>query len=240
MAIKNCGNSPFFMVFFSWMLLRPGVVLRMDISNLTLKLIFILIPGAIAGLIFEKLTVHKPWNNFKFIAQSILFGLLAYLNTGWFIKLMNAVFNVEWSTLTLWANLAGKEIPFSEIGKATIAGILIGFIASAIDHHKIVNRFAAWMGISIKYDDINLYSHFLSSPILKQIHFKDFISGYIYRGTVESYWETDEIKEIVLRNVTVYENNSDDKRVLVELYKLDAVYLSRPKDEVLIEIFNNT
>ena len=114
------------------MLLRPGVVLRMDISNLTLKLIFILIPGAIAGLIFEKLTVHKPWNNFKFIAQSILFGLLAYLNTGWFIKLMNVVFDLGWSTLT--------------------------------------------------------------------------------------YWETDEIKEIVLRNVTVYENNSDDKRVLVELY----------------------
>ena len=210
----------------------------MDISNLTLKLIFILIPGAIAGLIFEKLTVHKPWNNFKFIAQSILFGLLAYLITGWFIKLMNTIFNIHWTALTLWDNLADKEIPFTEIGKAAIAGVIIGFIASAIDHHKLVNRFAAWMSISTKYDDINLYSHFLNSRNIKQIHFKDFISGYIYQGNVESYWETDEIKEIVLRDVTVYENNSEDKRILDELYKLDIVYLSRPKDEVLIEIFN--
>jgi len=46
-------------------------------SELTIKLIIILIPGAIATLIFGKLVLHKEWNNFKFVLYSILFGVVS-------------------------------------------------------------------------------------------------------------------------------------------------------------------
>ena len=50
-------------------------------SELTIKLIIILIPGAIATLIFGKLILHKEWSSFRFVLYSILFGIVSYVNT---------------------------------------------------------------------------------------------------------------------------------------------------------------
>jgi hypothetical protein len=57
-----------------------------------------------------------------------------------------------------------REIPFVEIGNASVTGIVLGLISSAIDHYKVINRIATRLKISNKYGDINLYSHFLNSP----------------------------------------------------------------------------
>jgi hypothetical protein len=208
----------------------------MDVSGLTLKLIFILIPGALASMIFEKLTIHRPWNSFKFIAHSILFGVLSYLVTGWSISLISPFFNFHLAQLMLWRDLTSKNIPFDEIGKATFTAIVIGFLSSALDSYKIINRFAAWLKITNKYGDINLYSHFLNSPNIGAVYFRDLKSKLTYHGFVEFFSETDEIKEIVLINVIVYNSEIESDKNTVELYRLNAVYLSRPKDEVLIEI----
>jgi hypothetical protein len=214
---------------------RGGVLCgSMNITDFTLKLIFILIPGAMASLIFEKLTVHRPWNSFKFTAHSILFGLLAYLVTDWFIKSVNGIFSVRWKLLSILNTLSSNQIPFIEIGKATITGIVIGFVASAVDHHKWINRFARYLNLSRKFGDINLYSDFLESKEITFIQFRDSTTNLIFQGFVDSFLENDELKEIVLSNVTVFKSSSDDK--LAALYKLKALYLSRRKDDVLIEI----
>ena len=207
----------------------------MDISELTLKLIFVLIPGALASLLFEKLTIHKPWNSFKFVSHSILFGVLAYLFTGLFIKFWNWLFHANWNELDIMKNIASKEIPFVEIGNATVTGIILGLISSAFDHYKVINRFATWLRISNKYGDINLYSHFLNSPNIAPVYFRDLKSNLTYHGLVESFSENEEIREIVLRNVRVYYNEGKSEEI-TELYQLNAVYLSRSKDDVLIEV----
>jgi hypothetical protein len=207
----------------------------MDVSELTLKLIFVLIPGALASLIFEKLTVHKPWNSFKFVSHSILFGVLAYLFTGLFIKFWNWIFHAYWNDLDIIKNIASKEIPFVEIGNASVTGIILGLISSAIDHHKVINRFATWLRISNKYGDINLYSHFLNSPNIGPVYFRDLKSNLTYHGLIKSISENEEIREIVLINVRVYYNEGKSEEI-TELYQLNAVYLSRSKDDVLIEV----
>lgn len=207
----------------------------MNITDFTLKLIFILIPGAMASLIFEKLTVHRPWNSFKFTAHSILFGLLAYLVTDWFVNAVNLVFGVRWKTLAILNTLSDDQIPFVEIGKATITGIVIGFVASAVDHHKWINRLARYLNLSHKHGDINLYSHFLESKEVTFIQFRDSVTNLIFEGFVDYYFETDDFKEIVLTDVTVLKN-SPDNSAMTGLYKLKALYLSRAKDDILIEI----
>jgi hypothetical protein len=207
----------------------------MDISELTIKLIFVLIPGALASLIFEKLTIHKPWNSFKFVSHSILFGVLAYLFTGLFIRFWNYLFDGNWNALDIMKNIASKEIPFVEIGNASVTGIILGLISSAIDHYKVINRIAIWLKISNKYGDINLYSHFLNSPNIGPVYFRDLKSNLTYHGLVELFSENEEIREILLRNVRVYYNEGKADEIM-ELYQLNAVYLSRSKDDVLIEI----
>jgi len=51
-----------------------------------------------------------------------------------------------------------------------------------------------------------------------------------YHGVVAAFSETDEIKEIVLNDVTVYQYDTSDK-----LYDIERIYLSKPKDSLIIE-----
>lgn len=192
----------------------------MDISELAVKLIILLIPGALAALIVEKLAIHTKWNEFKFIIYAIIFGSLSYLVLGFFGSADN-----------FWQNLPAKEIPFDVVWKACIAGILIGFISVAIDTHKLISKLARKLKISNKYGDENLYSYFLGSKEVNEVYVRDKANNLTYWGFVDSYSETEEASEIVLRAVRVYDYETSDY-----LYDSDKVYLSRKKDEITIEL----
>lgn len=199
----------------------------MEISELTLKLIILLTPGAVASIIFEKLTIHKKWNSFQFIANSILFGAISYL-------IAQLAFNIcrnDSSFDNFWLNLPSKEIPFAAVIKAIIASIFIGFICAGLDNYKIVNRIGKFLKLTTKYGDENLYSYFLNADNVNEIYFRDIPNNITYHGMINSYSETNEFKEIVLRDVKVYDYTTSNF-----MYDLDKVYLSRPKDGIIIEV----
>lgn len=199
----------------------------MEIPELTLKLIILLTPGAVASIIYEKLTIHKKWNSFQFIANSILFGGISYL-------VAQLAFNIcrhDSSFDNFWLNLPSKEIPFAAVIKAIITSIFIGFICAGLDNYKIVNRIGKFLKLTTKYGDENLYSYFLNADNVNEIYFRDITNNITYHGMINSYSETSEFKEIVLRDVKVY-----DYATSTHMYDLDKVYLSRPKDGIIIEV----
>jgi hypothetical protein len=67
------------------------------------------------------------------------------------------------------------------------------------------------------------------------VYFRDLKSNLTYHGMVELFSENDEIREIVLTNVRVYYNEGKSEEI-TELYQLNFVYLSRSKDDILIEL----
>ena len=199
----------------------------MEISQLTLKLIILLIPGAIASIIFEKLTIHKKWDAFKFIAHCILLGGLSYLLADVICGMPIRDPDFE----KFWLNLQEAIIPISVVIKSLFAAILVGFITSALDNYKVVNRLGKFFKFSTKYGDENLYSYFLTSPEVNEIFLHDIANNITYHGMIDSYSETDEFKEIVLRDVKVYVY---DTATLA--YEINRIYLSRPKDSIIIEV----
>ncbi len=199
----------------------------MEISELTLKLIIILIPGAIATRVYQKVTIHEKWTSFQFIANSILFGSFSYLITELFIvKLYD-----DKRLINFWNDLPTSEIPYDIVLKTCITGLFIGLIVSAIDHFKILNWFAKKIKISNKYGDENLYSHFLNASNVTEVYVRDLENNTTYHGIIDSFSETDTTCEIVLWDVAVYSN---DPSKLVN--NLDKVYLSRPKNNITIEL----
>lgn len=199
----------------------------MEIPELTLKLIILLTPGALASIIFEKLTIHKKWNSFQFIANSILFGGVSYL-------IAQISFNIcrhDNSFDNFWSNLPSKEIPFEAVIKAIVTSIVIGFICAGLDNHKVINKFGKFLKLTTKYGDENLYSYFLTADNVNEIYFRDIANNITYHGIINSYSETSEFKEIVLEDVEVY-----DYATSTFMYGLDKVYLSRPKDDIIIEV----
>jgi hypothetical protein len=198
-----------------------------DISELSLKLILLLIPGAIASMMFEKLTVHKKWSPFQFITNSILFGGLSYLLAqfayGWIN--CNADFN------NFWANLPAKQISPTIILKGVSASPIIAYLFVYMDFYKLLNRVGKTIGATHKYGDENLFTYFLSSKEVIEVYIRDIDANICYQGLVDSYSETDEIKEITLYDVKVY-GYSDG----LFYYAVDNLYLARPKDKLTIEV----
>ncbi len=199
----------------------------MEIPELTLKLIILLTPGAIASIIFEKLTIHEKWTSFQFIANSILFGGTSYLTA----QLAFNICSDDKSFDNFWLNLPSKEIPFNAIIKAIITSVFIGFLCASLDNYKVVNRIGKYLKLTTKYGDENLYSYFLNADNVNEIYFRDIPNNITYHGMINSYSEANDFKEIVLRDVKVY-----DYETSTLMYELDKVYLSRPKDDIIIEV----
>lgn len=199
----------------------------MEISELTLKLILLLIPGSIACILYERLTIHKQWNSFKFITNAILFGAISYV----LAQILFNICRVDPSFDTFWKNLPTKEIPFQVIIKASIVSMLVGLIATGLDHYKLINKFGKWIKLTNKYGDENLYSYFLNAKDTDEVYARDIDNNLTYHGLINSYSENDEIKEILLVDVVVYDYTSSE-----ELYLLDKIYLSRSKENLIIEL----
>jgi len=199
----------------------------MEISEFTLKLIILLIPGAIASKIYQKLTIHEKWTPFQFVANSILLGGASYLIS----QLIFDLFSKNDQLENFWQNLPTKEIPYNDILWASFSAIVLSFIVSAIDHYKLLNKFGKLIKATNKYGDENLFLFFLNAEDVEEVYIRDKSSGFTYQGLIDSYSENANIHEIVLRDVLVFEYETSQ-----QLYALDKIYLSKKKGEITIEL----
>lgn len=211
----------------------------MDISDLTLKLIIILIPGALASRIIQKITVHKTWSDFQFVVNSILLGVASYV----FLQIVYSfILSVEKSycdntlsferkSLKVWQGIQEKgAISYFEVLYSSVVAIIVALFISWIDYNKYLNKLTQRFGISNKYGDEDLYSYFLNANEIKEVYIRHMKHKITYHGYIDSFADADSIKEITLRDVTVYSYPESE-----EMYSLNFIYLSLPKDDVIIE-----
>lgn len=104
-------------------------------------------------------------------------------------------------------------------------------VISSLEHYKLINWFAKKIRISNKYGDENLYSYFLNGTAVKEFYIRDLDNNTTYHGMIDSYSEQNAFCEIVLYDVVVYDNNTGN-----EAYRIDKIYLSRPKNKITIEL----
>jgi hypothetical protein len=208
-------------------------------NQLSIILFILILPGILATIIVERLTIHKRINSFFFILYSILLGLLSYVllqifkHIFTFLKSLIYNKNISFSFLHVWeviSNSNSYNVNLSEVAWATIVAVILGFIVSAIIHHKIVNKIAKKLSVSSKYGDENLFYYFLNSPEIDWIYIRDKERELIYQGRVESYSENEKIHEMVLTDVIVYSYYNQDK-----LYTTPTIYICKDLGKLQIE-----
>lgn len=209
----------------------------MEISALTLKLIILLIPGALGTLIMNRLTIRKELSPFKFMLNAIIIGVFSYLLLQLFSNTVHFISNIfscqtgGYKQLQIWSSISDKTIiPYEEVLYSSICSIIIAILGSLIDQYKIINKLAQKLGISNKYGDENLFSYFLNAKETQIVYIRNIKNNLTYHGYVNSYSETNDLSEIVLSNVSVY--RYDDSSLL---YEVDQIYLSFAKNEIIIE-----
>lgn len=200
----------------------------MQTSELTIRLILLILPGAIAVLIIEKLTVHKPWDAFRFVFYSTLMGFITYLTYQVYYFLV-----VGSDILNFWKAITDNKVPISirEIFCASLTAIPLGFIVSAAIQYKVINKIANRLKVSSKYGDDNLFYHFLNLNEVQWLWIRDKEQDITYEGFLQYYNETDSLREIVLSEVKVF-RSSDSEFIREAPY----IYLTFLPDRFIIEL----
>jgi hypothetical protein len=210
----------------------------MGISALTIRLILLILPGAIACLIVESLTIHKPWKSFRFILYAILLGFSSYTCTQLFFYLSalkelfhSGIFAPE--TINFRSAIVDANVPisFREIFDTCILAIPLGLIVSWVIQHQFLQKGATLLRISDKYSDEDLYTHFLQAKEIDWVWVRDLKQELTYEGQVRYYSVDDGMRELLLEDVKVL------KTVDASLiYEVSKMYLTFLPNEFRIEI----
>lgn len=198
-----------------------------DISFFTFKLLFLLIPGILATIIFKRLTIHSNWTNFQFTYSAFLFSGLSYLLTGLIVDRINNTSNLT----SLLNTLPNQVLPVYDVLYACIGALLLSVIIAYMDHFKVLNRSARILKCSNKYGDEDLFYYFLTSKDVKEIYLRDIQNGLTYHGILESFSTKNGYHEILLRAVDVYKYKNSKL-----LYSLDKIYISKNSTDLVIEL----
>jgi hypothetical protein len=137
-------------------------------------------------------------------------------------------------SLQIWGSLSdSKSIPYGEVVLGAVFGFVVGLAATALYFYKILNRLSKWLRLSNKYGDENLYSYFLNAEGTRIVYVRSIKLNITYYGYVKAFSETENISELIMTDVSVYDYQAQTK-----FYDVDQIYLSFAKTDVIIELAN--
>jgi hypothetical protein len=202
----------------------------MSISSFLIRIILLVIPGIIGSLLYRSLrgrTSRKDWEDYL---EILVFSFLAYGVYGLLIRLFNAG-----DALVTFRAFTNESVPIDKpIGHAilfaSIAAVPIAFIASYIDNYKLINKFARRIKATRRFGDEDVWDYFNRSPDIKWVNVRDHKLNLLYACWIQSYSDPYKDRELLLRNVKVYNNTTGEF-----FYNTDVMYLSRKSDELTIE-----
>lgn len=212
----------------------------MEMSDLTIRLILLILPGAIATLVVEKLIIQSTqWKAFRFILYSIILGFLSYIGTQVCyyafacFKFLFAGFFLP-KKITFWNAIINKSasISFGEIIFTCFLAVILGFAISMLINKKVMNKLAIPLKVSSIYGEEDLFIHFMDSKNVEWVWVRDKNQKLTYEGAVRNYSvSNDGMRELVLDDVKVF--SSEDSSLL---YEVPTVYLSLSPNEFIIEL----
>jgi hypothetical protein len=118
-----------------------------------------------------------------------------------------------------------------EIIFATLIGVLLAIIWVYAVNYKLLTRILQGIGATKKYGDEDVWDFTFNSsdPAVEYVHVRDFENRIVYAGWVSTFSESGKQRELVLRDVQVFDFEGN------QLFETPRLYLSRPPDNLHIE-----
>ncbi len=212
-------------------------------NALTISLVAIMIPGVIMALIFNTYTQHKPWDSFRYILMSVVFGILTYLVMQAGITIFQAVTGIQdtksinWKLLSIWSVANGQEritINPLEILVGGGIAVLLGLLSVFLTTKRTFHNYLLKKGISNKYGDDNVFIRSIeeichSTPCFPDAYILINEDSLVIHGVIKFYNENDKIQEIGFCNATVYNSETSDI-----IFKTNFLYLSKEHGKIII------
>lgn len=199
----------------------------MDIALAQLALIFI--PGIIWANIDAKYGAGLKPNQSMLLIRAFLFGVATYAVLYIAYKICGKTFG--------YPDLAKdtKNVNFIKLSDEIALSIPLSFAMSIfwlwVVRFRCLTKFLHCIGATRRYGDEDVWSYTLNSDQshVEYVNLRDLKNGFIFAGYVNTYSESEDYRELLLRDVIVYDEHG------TEISSPPYLYLSRPKDDIWIE-----
>ncbi len=217
----------------------------MNISELALRLILLFFPGIICYYIFSALTTQRERKPHQVFLLSLVFGVFSYL----VFLVIDAIWDIVSSVksannqivadqpegISFLRSLVDSNVKpdVGEIGIVSLLAVAVGLFLSAAANKKWLHDIAQLLRITQRFGDPNVWSLALNSSTVQWATVRDLEHNFMFMGYVEAFSDVEEIAEILLSEVTVYNEVTGEL-----LYQADRLYLSRKRDSLTVEFPN--
>lgn len=206
----------------------------MDLSELVIKILVLLTPGAVYMKVYRNLQACKEKKDWEDYFEMIFVSIVSYLTYSILISIdiSRLCFNFqEASSLGL---LSDKkfEVDLIEVFFATLISILFAFIGSYLKRTSFLNRLGMRFRVTDRFGIEDLWYRFNQIKEMEWVTIRDYKANLDYYGYIKNYSDSDEKRELIMENVTVFKDGTDIE------YHVDRLYISREYDDFSIEYYD--
>ncbi len=205
----------------------------MNVYEFAFKMLLLFFPGILCAYIADGLTIHRPREAKFFVLQSFVCGIFAYFIYWSGLKIINHLWNNSVAADVLFLrSLTNSNLPFSyrEIAIVSVIAIILGAFISFLANYKVLNKCARRIGLTKKFGELDVWGYMLNIKGTVWVTVRDHKNNLIYDGWVQAFSDDSKDAELLLRDVSIYKNDSGER-----LYQVGAVYLSRKREDISIE-----
>jgi hypothetical protein len=202
----------------------------MKVDLLILQLAVLFLPGIIWARLDANYAAKVKPSEIEFFVRAFLFGITIYAVEFLLFALLGWPF-----IMVNLTEVSTKEVVTKDVVHEIVWGVGIGIVLSVLwiyaSTYKLVTIVLQAIKATKKYGDEDVWDFTFNSgkAAVEYIHFRDFANGYVYSGWVNTFSETDKLRELVLRDVVVSDFDG------TELFKLPFLYLARSPENMHIE-----
>jgi hypothetical protein len=205
----------------------------MDMSALVIRIVLLLLPGALGASFYWKLkgrTERKDWED---LLEVSIFSLLSYGLYGFAVKFINWKWNsgVQFTALEAFLN-ESVSVRWQDILTSSIIGLGLAFVAAYSYQFKAINKFGKLIRATTRFGEEDVWDFLHRSKQMRGawVVVRDHKVGLYYSCWIQAFSDSGKERELLLREVNAYDNASAEWR-----YKTDIMYLSRKQDDLTIE-----
>ncbi|QMU57090.1 MAG: hypothetical protein GKR98_02055 [Boseongicola sp.] len=199
----------------------------MDFVVAQLALIFL--PGFIWANLDAKYVSGSKGTQYSLLLRTFLFGITTY---GILFLLYGLTgYNFSYEGFADGANTFNVVAFIDEILWSLPLAFICAVVWMYFQNYRIFMRLLHWIGATNRFGDQDVWSFTLNSeqPHVEYVNIRNVELGFTYSGWVNSFSEHEEVREILLEDAYIYDNNGS------EVQRVPHLYLSMDRKNLWIE-----
>jgi len=194
------------------------------------QIAIIFIPGIIWAQLDSRFASIGKRSDLDFFVKVFVYGVVAYAVTFVVYSLLGRPFALIDFKEAQDKNVLTQTIA-GEVLSATGVGVVLGIAWVYAANWKILTGILQLIRATKRYGDEDVwdYTFSLRTKEVNFVHLRDFSAKLVYAGWVRTFSESGKIRELVLREVEVYDFDG------AFMYKVPLMYLARKPEDIHIE-----